>query len=109
MDQQEYLRISDECLVRVAKWLEQLDPDEVDYTTGDGVVTLEFPDGVRFILSRQSATNQIWLAAGAHGWHYDWNAASYEWVDDKDGHFLYARLAETVAEKVGHPVEALAR
>jgi iron-sulfur cluster assembly protein CyaY len=103
MDQQEFLKQSDQCLAAVAKWLETLDPDEVDYVTGDGVVTLEFPDGGKFILSRQAATSQIWLAAGARAWHY--NRADARWVDDRDGHDLYARLAEVVAERVGHPVE----
>jgi len=105
MDQNEFLKRVDECLGAVAKWLETLDPDEVDYTTGDGVVTMEFPDGGKFILSRQAATSQIWLAAGARAWHYSWDAATARWVDDRDSHDLYARLAEVVSERVGHSVE----
>jgi len=104
MDANEFLRRADECLSAVAKWLETLDPDEVDYITGDGVVTIEFPDGGKFILSRQAATNQIWLAADARAWHYNRDAAG-RWVDDRDGHDLYGRLAEVVSERVGHPVE----
>jgi CyaY protein len=107
MDANEFLRRADECLNRVAKWLETLDPDEVDYSTGDGVVTIEFPDGGKFILSRQAATSQIWLAAGASGRHYDYDASSDRWRDDKDGHDLYARLASLISEKIGSPVEAL--
>lgn len=105
MEQREYMKLADECLLNVGKWLEGLDPDEVDYSTGDGVVTIEFPDGSRFILSRQSAAAQVWLAAGAHGWHYNWSPELATWVDDKDGHELYPRLAELVAERVGHEVE----
>ncbi|HEY6395721.1 MAG TPA: iron donor protein CyaY [Candidatus Binataceae bacterium] len=105
MDDREFIQLSDQCLGRIAKWLEDLDPDEADYSTGDGVVTIEFPDGGRFILSRQSATRQIWLAADAHGWHYDWDAASVRWLDDKDGHELCQRLSEQISEKIGHPVE----
>ena len=104
MDQQEFLKQSDQCLATVAKWLETLDPDEVDYVTGDGVVTLEFPDGGKFILSRQAATSQIWLAADARAWHYN-RAADAHWVDDRDGHDLYGRLAEVLSERIGHPVE----
>jgi iron donor protein CyaY len=104
MDQKEFLQWAYECLTAVAKWLETLDPDEVDYTTGDGVVTIEFPDGGEFILSRQAATSQIWFAADARAWHYN-RAASTRWVDDRDGHDLYGRLAEVVSECVGHPVE----
>jgi CyaY protein len=105
MDEREFLTASDDCLRRVAKWLEDFDPDEVDYSTADGSVTIEFADGARFILSRQSATKQVWLAAGARGFHYNFDAASREWRDEKDGHNLFTRLAEAIGEQVGHPVE----
>ena len=105
MDQTEFLRRAEECLATVAKWLETLDPDEADYATGDGVVTIEFADGGKFVLSRQAATSQMWLAAGARAWHYNRDAATGDWRDDRDGHDLYGRLAEVVAEKIGHPVE----
>lgn len=107
MDANEFLQRTDECLGHVAKWLETLDPDEVDYSTGDGVITIEFPDGGKFILSRQAATAQIWLAAGGSGRHYDYDASSGRWRDDKDGHDLYARLAGLIGQKIGRPVDPL--
>jgi len=107
MEANEFLRRADECFGRVAKWLEALDPDEVDYSTGDGVVTIEFPDGGKFILSRQAATAQIWLAAGASGRHYDYDASTDRWRDDKDGHDLYGRLAELIGQKIGQTVDPL--
>jgi len=45
MDPKEFVARSEACLSRVAKWLEDFDPDEVDYNTGDGALTIEFPDG----------------------------------------------------------------
>jgi iron donor protein CyaY len=104
MDDNEFRDLSDACLGKVAKWLEDLDPDEVDYTAGDGVVTIEFSGGAKFILSRQSQMKQMWLAAGAHAFHYIWNPTSSTWLDDKDGHELFQRLAESISEQVGHPV-----
>lgn len=106
MDANDFARRADECLERAAKWLETLDPDEVDYSTGDGVVTIEFSDGGKFILSRQAAGAQIWLAAGALGRHYDWHAAAGRWRDDKDGSDLFERLAELISERIGAPVAA---
>ncbi|HYL57303.1 MAG TPA: iron donor protein CyaY [Candidatus Acidoferrales bacterium] len=105
MDDHEFLARSDQCLGKVTKWLEGFDPDEVDYTTGDGVVTIEFSSGAKFILSRQSQMKQMWLAAGARAFHYNWDAASDRWLDDKDGNELFARLAESISEQLGHPVE----
>jgi CyaY protein len=105
MDDREFLKVADECLGRVAKWLEDFDPDEADYSTADGSVSIEFPDGGKFILSRQSATKQVWLAAEAHGYHYNLDPKSNRWIDDRDGHDLFSRLAEVVGGKVGHRVE----
>ena len=28
-----------------------------------------------------------------------------QWLDDKDGHELFPRLAETISEQLGHPVK----
>jgi len=106
MNDAEFLERSDLTLSKVAKWLEDLDPDEVDYTTADGVVTIEFADGAKFILSRQSQMKQLWLAAGSHGFHYSWDVSRGRWIDDKDGHELFPRLAETISEQLGHPVES---
>ena len=105
MDDREFLKAADECLSKVAKWLEGFDPDEADYSAADGAVTIEFPDGGKFILSRQSATRQVWLAAEAHGWHYNLDPAAKRWKDDRDGHDLYERLAEVVGGRIGRSVE----
>jgi len=43
MTVQEYLHLADTCLARVATWLEDFDPDEVDFSTTDGMVSIEFP------------------------------------------------------------------
>ena len=105
MDDTEFRARSDECLGKVAKWLEDFDPDEVDYTIGDGVVTIEFAGGAKFILSRQSQMKQMWLAAGARAFHYNWDASRDSWLDDKDGHELFPRLAESISEQLGHPIK----
>ena len=104
MERSTYLRLADECLARVARFGEGFDPDEMDFPTTDGVVTLEFPDRARYVLNRQAAADQMWFAAGARAWHYRWDEARATWVDDRDGHELYARIAEVVSQKIGRPV-----
>ena len=103
MDPKEFVARSEACIDRVAKWLEDFDPDEVDYSAGDGALTIEFPDAARFVLSRQSATLQIWLAAGAHGWHFNYDPPTDRWVDDKDGRDLYAAAGRIALRKAGAP------
>jgi CyaY protein len=99
MDATGYLRAAEACLERVVRWLG--DEEDLDLTTGDGLVSIEFDDGARFVVNRQSAARQIWLAAGARAWHYDLDAASGAWRDDRDGHRLDDRLSELVSDKLG--------
>jgi CyaY protein len=104
MDRQDYDRLADACLERAVKALEPFDPDEVDYSTSDGVVTIEFQGGVRYVLNRQSAMHQMWFAAGARAWHFDWDAAKKAWIDDKEGRELFGRISEVVSAKIGRAV-----
>lgn len=106
MDPRQYDKRADQCLEGIASWLEDFDPDEVDFSTSDGVVTIEFPDGTRYVLNRQAAVHQMWYAAGVRAWHYDWSPETSDWKNDRDQHSLYARIAETISEKLGRAVSA---
>lgn len=106
MDATTYDKLADLCLERTAEWLEDFDPDELDFSTSDGVVQLEFADGTRFVLNRQAGAHQMWYAAGARAWHYDWDEERGAWVDDRDGHELTWNLARTISEKLGREVDA---
>ena len=97
----DYALRADACLKRVERWVTRLDHDDLDCNPGDGLLVLEFEDGTRFVLNRQSAAGQMWLAAGARAWHYNWDEARATWVDDRDGHDLYGRIAAVVGDKLG--------
>jgi CyaY protein len=101
MDESQYIKLADEALEAAALWLEEFDPDEVDFSTTDGVVTLEFGDGTRYVLNRQRAASQMWFAAGAKAWHYNWDAASSTWLDMRDGHEMFGNIKACVAAKLG--------
>ena len=104
MDPEEFVHLADHCIEKVAAWLEDFDPDEVDFSLADGVIGLEFADGKKFILNRQAGSSQMWLAAGARAWHYDWDEESETWRDDRDGHELFENLSRVVSEKLGREV-----
>jgi CyaY protein len=104
MDTTQYQKHAKECLARVEAWLEDFDPDELDFTPSDGVVTMEFADGTRYVLNRQSAASQIWFAAVDRAWHFVWDADRGAWIDDKGGRELYELIAERVGEKLGRAV-----
>jgi CyaY protein len=104
MKSSDYLKAASECLSRTEVWLEEFDPDELDYTPSDGVITMEFADGTRFVLNRQGAASQIWLAAGARAWHFDFDGDRCQWIDDKEGRELFDRISEVVSQKLGRSV-----
>ena len=102
MDGSEYARAADACLKRIADWL--ADVEDLDLTTRDGLVEIEFEDGARYVVNRQGAAKQMWLAAGARAWHYDPDPSTGEWLDDRDRHRLRDRLVELVSAKLGRQV-----
>lgn len=102
MDPVAYHRRIDETLERVVRGLQKL--DEVEYEAADGLVRLEFEDGSRCVVNRQGGNQQLWLAAGARAWHYDWDAVRETWRDDRDGHDFWDRLAALLSEKLGRPI-----
>ncbi|MDE0891974.1 MAG: iron donor protein CyaY [Planctomycetota bacterium] len=102
LEHQDYLELADACLEQYASALEDFDPDEVDFFSADGVLTLEFADGARYILNRQAAALQMWFAAGSRAWHYNWSGEA--WLDDRDGHELKACISRVLSEKLGRDV-----
>ncbi len=104
MDSNEYQKRAKECLHHVETWLEDFDPDELDFTPSDGVVTMEFADGARYVLNRQSAANQVWFAAVDRAWHFEYDEDRGAWVDDKEGRPLFERISEAVSGKLGRTV-----
>ncbi|MAE77591.1 MAG: iron donor protein CyaY [Planctomycetes bacterium] len=104
MDPSDFAKLSTECIDRVIEWVERFDPDEVDFDSADGVVTLEFADGKKFVLNRQAGSHQMWLAADARAWHYDWDAEGAYWRDSRDEHELYGQIAAVVSAKLGREV-----
>ena len=104
MNAQSFNKLADTCLSRVAEALEDIDPDILDFDSADGLLQMEFADGSKFILNRQSGNHQMWLAAGVRAWHFDWHPETGEWRDARDGEELFTRLSEVVSAKLGQPI-----
>lgn len=102
MEHTDFIKLADLCLERVTTWLEDFDPDEVDFSTADGVLKIEFADGTVYVLNRQTATDQMWFAAGVRAFHYD--RSEEAWRDDRDGHLLEERISQALSEKLGRAV-----
>ena len=67
-----------------------------------GRLDVEFEDGTKLILSRQSATGQIWLAEPQGGWRFD--GRDGRWICDKRGVDLVTAVERLLSDKLGAPV-----
>lgn len=104
-DPQEFGKLADRFMHTVLDALDEFDPDEVDANLAMGVLTMEFADGSRCIMNRQTAAHQIWLAYGAQAWHFDRGPDGDGWVDTKGRGKLEVVLAEVLGGKLGRPVQ----
>ena len=52
---------------------------DVDLENSAGVLTVEFEDGTQLIFSRQEPLRQLWLAARAGGFHFEYDEEESRW------------------------------
>jgi len=63
---------------------------ELDYETVNDILTLTCANGSSIIITRQSATSQLWLAAKSGGFHFDF--VDGQWLCDSDQESLGSKL-----------------
>ena len=100
----EFSKRADSFMAEVLTTLDEIDPDELDCMLAMGVLTMEFADGTKAIMNRQTAAHQIWLAYGATAWHFAFDPETQDWSDTKDRGELRSVLAATISAKLGHTV-----
>lgn len=77
---------------------------EIDFEMSGDILTLEFTNGSKIIINKQGAVQQLWVAARAGGYHYNWDAASRQWRNDQSSVELFTELARLVSEQAGEAV-----
>ncbi len=80
--------------------LADVDPDDVEVSTSDGILKLDLRDGTKIVINAHRAARQIWMAAVASAWHFD-RLADGKWLAAKSGDELRATVARLVKERVG--------
>jgi CyaY protein len=117
LTEQAFERVADEALRELEGALGDLDGVEVSLQMG--ILTLEFPDGARYVVNSHRAARQIWMAAERNAWHFDYQAGhdggpsegppnppvQCRWVAAKNGDELWSTIAAVTARKLGHAVD----
>ena len=108
LTEHEFNRIAGDTLAQIETALDAIGADDIDYETVADILTLEFANGSKIIVNKQGATKQLWVAARAGGFHYDYNPAAGTWRNDQGGGELFAELSALIGQQAGKAVRLVA-
>ncbi|MDO9399989.1 MAG: iron donor protein CyaY [Polaromonas sp.] len=80
---------------------DETDTDVDNQRTG-GMITLTFANRSQIIINLQKPLHEIWVAARAGGFHYEF--VEGQWRDTKDASELFAGLSRYASEQAGQPL-----
>lgn len=100
MDEPQFDKAARDELVAIEDAFANVDPDDVEVSTSDGVLRLDLRDGTRIVINSHRAARQIWMAAVASAWHFD-PSVDGSWRASKSGEELRATLVKLVHDRIG--------
>lgn len=101
LTEQRFEVLADATLNQLVEALADLEDDAYDADLESGVLTIDFETGGKFVVNSHRAARQIWMAAGATAWHFDY--ADGRWVAAKTGEELWSTLCSKMSAKLDRP------
>ena len=74
---------------------------DIDTSRTGGLLELAFQNGSKVVLNTQPPLHELWLAAGAGGFHF--RAVGDRWID-REGRELFDVLSECASTQAGRPL-----
>ena len=102
MTETEFNQTVDAIFARIEDALDARDTD-IDYEISAGILTLEFEDGSKIIINRQTPTQEIWVAAKSGGYHYRLDQGA--WRNTRDGSEFFNSLSTYIQQQSGETIE----
>lgn len=102
LSEHDFEQAADQTLRTMLAALDKIDDLEADLQMG--VLTIELPDGGKYIVNSHRAARQIWLAAERSAWHFDYQPSRTSWHATKDDAELFHTVEEVLSRKIGKPV-----
>ena len=100
MDEASFDRVARDELHQLENAFSDIDPDEVEVSSSEGVLRLDLRDGTRIVINSHRAARQIWMAAVSTAWHFD-PAGAGVWRASRTGEELRPTLARLLHERIG--------
>jgi len=102
MTEAEFLAIYQQtlrCIEEIVEAAINDDDADIDYESGNDMLTLSFDNKSVAIISRQSAIRQLWLAARSGGFHFDYDTNRETWVCTTTQQTLAAMLQQICVDQ----------
>ena len=100
MDEASFDRVARDELHQLENAFTDIDPDEVEVSSSEGVLRLDLRDGTRIVINSHRAARQIWMAAISTAWHFD-PSDNGVWRAARTGEELRPTLARLLHERIG--------
>ena len=104
MERAEFVPLASAALEHIEETLAELEHEALDVELAGDVLTLEFSDGLQFIINAHGAARQVWLAANRSAWHFDYVPEKKVWIAAKTDDELMQTVAHAVSTKLGTTV-----
>ena len=103
MNEAEFHRRAAVTLDRIEQAVENCGAD-IDFENAGEILELEFANRSKIVINKQGAASQIWVAARSGGFHYNYDAGTQQWRNDKTGAELFSELSRLVSEQAGESI-----
>jgi CyaY protein len=94
----EFTELYEDTLMAMEEAMDEVDGD-IDYETVNGILTITFENGSKIIITPQSATSQLWVAAKSGGFHFEYKDDA--WYRTTDNEALNEVMTELFASQAG--------
>ena len=100
LDEAGFDRVARDELHGIEDAFANVDPDDVEVSSSDGVLRLDLRDGTRVVINSHRAARQIWMAAVSTAWHFD-PRSDGSWFASRTGEHLRPTLAKLLQDRIG--------
>jgi CyaY protein len=105
MNESQFNQLAEETMIAIEEAIDDSGAD-IDYDTVADILTLEFDNGSKIIINKQTPLSQIWVAAKSGGFHFDYDEESKLWCLNRDPEKnLLAGLSRYCSQQAGEEVQ----
>lgn len=103
MNESDFNQLAEDAMLAIEDAIDECGAD-IDYDNAGGILTLEFANGSRIIINKQTPLSQIWVAARSGGFHFDYDAGAGCWRLQGQGDELFSCLGRYCSEQADETV-----